>query len=96
MSGLTYAALTGQRKQSVRDAERLFSSSMKEYMKKNKYDFEEKYVTVILNWRRASDERGLSESERSMYNLEMLEFIKDDLIPWHQQCDLSCLEVNRY
>ncbi len=96
MSGLPYAAHTGQRKQSVRDAERLFSYSMKEYMKKNKYDFEEKYVTVILNWRRASDERGLSESERSMYNLEKLEFIKDDLIPWHRQCDLSFLEVNRY
>ncbi|XP_064390678.1 uncharacterized protein LOC135338466 [Halichondria panicea] len=95
LSGLTYAALTGQRKQSVRDAERLFSSSMKEYMKKKKYDFEEKYITVILNWRRASDERGLSESERSIYNLEMLEFIKDDLIPWHKQCDLSSLEVNR-
>ena len=95
-SGLTYAALTGQRKQSVRDAERLFSSSMKEYMRKNKFTFEEKYVEAVLNWRRASDERGLSESERNKYNLEMLQFIKDDLIPWHKAYDLSTLEVNRY
>lgn len=96
-SGLTYAALSGQRKQSVREAERLFSSGMETFMRKKGYSFEEKYVRVVLNWRRASDERGLSESERNRFNLEMLTFIKDDLIPWHSDVhDLSTLEVNRY
>lgn len=32
-TGLTYAALTGQNKQSVRDAERLFSKGVLEFMK---------------------------------------------------------------
>lgn len=65
-------------------------------MRKNNYEFEEKYVTVILNWRRASDERGLSTSERSKYNMELLQFIKDDLIPWNKKYDLSTMEVNKY
>ena len=65
-------------------------------MRKKGYCFEEKYVSVILNWRRASDERGLAEAERSRYNLEMLNYIKDELIPWHNgPYDLSSLEVNR-
>ncbi len=58
-SGLTYQALTGQRKQSVRDAERLFSAEIAKYMKGKGHDFEAKFITVILNWRRSSDERGL-------------------------------------
>ena len=82
-SGLTYAALSGQRKQSVREAERLFNSPMEMFMKKKSYSFEEKYLCIVLNWCRASDERGLSQSERSRFNWEMLTFIKDDLIPWH-------------
>ena len=36
-SRLTYAALTGQRKQSVRDAERLLSQEMVNFMKKHGY-----------------------------------------------------------
>ena len=60
-TGLTYAALTGQNKQSVRDAERFFGKGVMEFMNKKNYEFEEKFVRVVLNWRRASDERGLSE-----------------------------------
>ena len=36
-SGLTYAALTGQNKQSVRDAERLFGRGVVDFMKWKKY-----------------------------------------------------------
>lgn len=92
----TYTALSGQRRQSVRDAERLFNSAMKEFMSKKGYQFEEQYIRIVLNWRCASDERGLSEVELSKYNLDMLTFIKDELIPWHTEShDLSTLEVNR-
>ena len=95
-SGLTYQALTGKNKQSVRDAERLFSKSMLHYMKSKGYEFEAKYIEVIHNWRQASDERGLKEEERSKFNNEMLQYLKDELIPWHKDYDLSTLEVNRY
>ena len=47
--------------QSVRDAEKLFSSSMMKFMNVKGYKFEEKYIEVVLNWRYASDERDLSE-----------------------------------
>ena len=74
-SGLTYQALAGKNKQSVRDAERLFSKSMLHYMKSKGYEFEAKYIEVIHNWRQASDERGLKEDERSKFNDEMLQYL---------------------
>ena len=95
-SGLTYPALTGQRKQSVRDAERLFSEQMLQFMLKKKYKFEADYIKVVLNWRRSSDERGLSQLTRMKFNYGMLNFLLDELMPWHtQQYDFSTLEVNR-
>ena len=96
--GLTYTALTGKRKQSVRDAERLFSSSMVQFMKKKGYSCEEKYIETVLNWRRASDERGLSELERCRFNYHMLNYLLDELIPWldYQKYDMSTMEVNKY
>ena len=50
-TGLTYAALTRQNKQSVWDAERLFSKGVMDFMKKKNDDFEEKFIRVVLNWR---------------------------------------------
>lgn len=80
-SGLTYTALTGKNKQSVRDAERMFSFGMLRFMKSKGYSFEAKYIETILNWRRASDERGLSELQRCRYNYEMLSYINEELFP---------------
>ena len=95
-SGLTYPALTGQRKQSVQDAERLFSDGVAKFMEKNDYTYEAMFVRIVLNWRRASDERGLTELERCRYNYKMLNFLLEDLMPWHSEnYDFSTLEVNR-
>ena len=94
---LSYPALTGQRKQSVRDVENLFSLRMVKFMESNGYQFEAKYIRVIMNWRRACDERGLSPLKRSQFNYELLNFILDDLMPWHTKVyDFSLLEVNRF
>ena len=96
-SGLTYPALTGQRKQSIRDVEVLFSESMEQFMLGNGYTFEAQYIRVVRNWRRACDERGLSELQRCHFNYDLLNFLLDDLMPWHKECyDFSLLEVNRY
>lgn len=63
----------------------------------NGYTFEAQYIRVIRNWRRACDERGLSELQRCHYNYDLLNFLLDDLMPWHTECyDFSLLEVNRY
>ena len=94
---LTYPALTGQRKQSVRDAERLLSKEMVMFMKKKGYFFEAEYIETILNWRRSSDERGLTQLQRCRYNYQMLNYLLDELMPWHKEVyDFSTLEVNRY
>ena len=96
-SGLTYPALTGQRKQSVQDAEVLFSEGVQKFMEKKKYTYEAKFVQVIRNWRRACDQRGLSSLQRCKFNYGLLQLILDELMPWHSKhYDFSLLEVNRY
>jgi len=96
-SGLTYPALTGARKQSVIDAQHLFSIKLVEFMKKKGYNEEATYIETICNWRRASDERGLSSLKRSKYNYCLLNMILDELMPWHRESyNFALLEVNRY
>ena len=96
-SGLTYPALVGLRKQSVLDAERLFSLSLADFMDRKGYKAEAKYIRVVNGWRRACDQRGLSEHERSKLNDNLLDYILDDLMPWHKEKrDFSLLEVNRW
>lgn len=92
---LTYTALTGVRKQSVQDAERLFSPSLLAFMEQKGYTNEAKYIRVVLNWRRSCDERGLSELQRCRFNYEMLNYILDELMPWHNDYDFCHLQVNR-
>ena len=51
---------------------------------------------IFLNWRRASDERGLTELQRLKFNYQMLNYLLDDLMPWHNEVyDFSTMEVNR-
>ena len=96
-SGLTYPALTGSRKQSVVDAERLFNPDLASFMEEKGYDFEAKYIRTIWNWRRASDERGLNEWQWSKFNYQLLNMILDELMPWYKEIyDFVLLEVNRY
>ena len=95
-SKFTYPALTGQRKQSVSDTEHLLSKEMVAFMERYGYVEEARYLRVIANWRAACDERGLSELECSCYNYELLNYLLDDLMPWHSEMyDFSLLEVTR-
>ena len=95
-SGLTYPALIGSRKQSVIDAERLFSPELSSFMRNKGYNVEAKYIETVFNWRRSSDERGLSSLQRSKYNYNFLNMILDELMPWHKESyDFALLEVNR-
>ena len=96
-SDLTYPALTGARKQSVVDAERLFNPNLTAFMKQKGYEYEAQYTETVWNWRRACDDRGLKELQRCKFNHEFLNLILDDLMPWYKQTyDFSLLEVNRY
>lgn len=91
-SGLSKPVLTGSRKQSVVDAERLFSPELAEFMSSKGYLYEAEYIKCIWNWRRACDHRGLSELERCRYNYHLLNLILDELMPWHKSIyDFSLL-----
>lgn len=93
---LSYHALIGSRKQSVSDVEQIFSSKVLKFMEDKGYTVEADYVRVVRNWRRACDERGLSDDERSKFNSDMLSYILDELMPWHTKVrDFSLLEVNQ-
>ena len=52
------------------------------FMKPNIYLY---FIETIWNWRRACDECGLSELDRSHFNQEFLNFILDELMPWHRE-----------
>ena len=53
-------------------------------------------MRTITNWRRAIDERGLTEEQRRQFCDDFLNFILDEWMPWHKEMhDFSQLEVNR-
>ena len=96
-ANLSYSALVGLRKQSVEDAERLLSPSMIDFMDRKGYTKEAMYIRAINGWRRACDERGLTQLQRCKYNYQLLNYILEDWMPWYQtNYDFSLLEVNRY
>ena len=96
-SGLTHAALIGIRKQSLIDAERLLSYHVVESLRKNGHQREAKHVEIIANWHEASDDgRRLKQLARCKYNYQMLEYILDEWMSWHQTCyDFTTIDINR-
>lgn len=78
---LTFLALTGQRKQSIRDVENLFSVGMEKFMESKGYQYEVKYIITIRNWQRSCDERGLNSLQRCRFNYQMIQLILDELMP---------------
>ena len=96
-TGLTYTALTGKRKQSVGDAEKLLSPAVAKWLRANNFLSEARFVEVVSNWHKANDGRGLSEADRKKNNLEMLDYLLEDWMPWYKdERDYSTLDVNRY
>ena len=69
---LSYHALVGTRKQSVSDVSQIFSSTVLNFFHSQGYTVEAEYVQIILNWRRACDEKWLSDAQRSQYNNDFL------------------------
>ena len=95
-TGLTYTALNGQHKQSVPDCERLLSPAMARFMGANNYTEDERFITIISNWHKASDGRGLSEEKRRAYNINMLNYLLEDWMPWYKyNLDYSTADINR-
>jgi hypothetical protein len=95
-TGLTFASLTGERKQSVVDAERMLSYLVSKFLNENGYEKEGAYINIVAGWHEAADGRGLSELERCKKNYAMLNMILDDWMPWYKTTpDLSTIDINR-
>lgn len=69
-TGLTLAALRGERKQSVPDAERMLSFLVAKFLHENGYEREGKYVEIVAGWHEAADGRGLTQWERCKRNYD--------------------------
>lgn len=96
-TGLSHAALTGQRPQSVEDAERLLSYHVASSMQKNGFDQEAEYILTVASWHEASDGRGLSQLDRCKSNHQMLNYLLDEFLPWHREnYDFTTLDINRF
>ena len=96
-TGLTHAALTGERKQSVGDAERMLSFLVANFLREHGFIQEAKYIEIIAGWHEAADGHGLSELQRCKRNYTMLNMILDEWMPWHSENpDLSTIDINRY
>ena len=96
-TGLTHAALTGERKQSVGDAERMLSFLVSKFLNEHGYLREANYIDVIAGWHEAADGRGLSELQRCKCNYAMLNMILNEWMPWYKENpDLSTIDINRY
>lgn len=96
-TGLTYEALTGKNKQSVPDCERVISSGVINFLNKNGHPSCANVLTIIRNWHKAVDGRGLSEALRSTYLNAFKEWILDDWMPWHKtDNNYAMIDVNRF
>ena len=95
-SGLTQVALQGIRKQSVEDAEKLLSKRVASFMMSKGFAKEAEYVSIVADWHRANDERGVNQISRCKANYSMLNYILDEWMPWHKETyDFSTIDINR-
>lgn len=96
-TGLTLAALRGERKQSVQDAERMLSFLVAKFLREHGYVAESNYVEIVAGWHEAADGRGISQLQRCKKNYMMLNMILDEWMPWHKELyDFSTIDINRY
>ena len=95
-TGLAHAALTGARKQSVADAERLLSYSGRDFMLREGYHEEASYTYLIAAWHEARDGRGITQLQRCRANYFMLTYSSEGWMPWyHQEPHSSHANINR-
>lgn len=95
-TALTYESLTGKNKQSVPDCERLISPAVVSFLREKGDVKGANILSIICNWHKAVDGRGLSEEERSSHLVDMKNWLLDDWMPWHRyNNDFSTIDVNR-
>ena len=95
-TGLTHAALVGERKQSVPDAEKMLSYLVAKFLREHGHETEAYYVETVAGWHEVADGRGLTELERCRKNYSMLNMVFDEWMPWHRDnYDFARIDINR-
>ena len=53
-------------------------------------------MSIVRNWHKAVDGRGLNEETRSAYLADMKNWLLDDWMPWHTYMnDYLTIDINR-
>lgn len=91
---LTKSALTGERPQSVKDAEIFFSFNHANWLLQNMWHEEGRYILTVAQWHEASDGRGLSQLTRCRYNWAFLNFIISRWQPGLSDSSFSQIDIN--
>ena len=84
-TGLTYESLTGKNKQSIPDCERMISLGVISFMEKNGQLNESRVLSILRNWHRAVDGRGIPEETPLTFLQDMKDWLLDDWMPWHRE-----------
>ncbi|XP_072044001.1 uncharacterized protein [Amphiura filiformis] len=93
---MSYYALIGKRKQSVKDSEEFLSHSVASFFREKNYFTEAEFVQVFADWHEATDGRGMSQEERKAANERLRDYILHEWTPWwSEDCDLSHVDINR-
>ena len=96
-TGLTYESLTGKNKQSVPDCERLIGPGVIAFLESKGHESGARILKLLHNWHKAVDGRGLSESTRATFCMEMKEWILSDWMPWYKYIpEFRYIDINRY
>ena len=65
-------------------------------MEKNGHLNESRVLSILRNWNRAVDGRGIPEETRLTFLQDMKDWLLDDWMPWHREKrDYSTIDVNR-
>jgi hypothetical protein len=69
---------------------------MASFMEQNGFEDEAIFLRAVAGWHEASDGRGLSQLQRCRANYNMLNYILDEWMPWHQEnYNFSLIDINR-
>ena len=96
-TGVTHAAMVGERKQSVIDAERMLCYLVAKFLREHGYEREAYYVKTVAGWHVSAVAHGLTELEQCRKNYAVLNMLLDEWMPWHREnYDIMMIDINRF
>ena len=66
-------------------ADKFLSHAVAKFFDQKRYMNEAAYVRTIALWHESTDGRGPTQEERKKANLDMLNMLLDEWMPWHRE-----------